>query len=109
MNKRIYELAKQAGLIEFEPIGDLDAVTPDYTSVVKAQEFAELIIQECQSRIEQYVHECGQIGCLPEYVLNRHFGVVPAPKCSVCGTTEDVKWVGGYQPYLCASADCIPF
>lgn len=31
------------------------------------------------------------------------------PRCSVCNTTENVKWVGGYQPYLCGSRECIPF
>ena len=31
------------------------------------------------------------------------------PKCSVCGTTENVRWMGGYQPWLCDSPDCIPF
>lgn len=30
-------------------------------------------------------------------------------KCSICGTTENVRWVGGYQPFLCDSDDCIPF
>ena len=30
-------------------------------------------------------------------------------RCSICGTTENVKYVGGYQPYLCGSVDCIPF
>ena len=30
-------------------------------------------------------------------------------RCSVCGTTENVRWVGGYQPYLCLDPDCIPF
>lgn len=30
-------------------------------------------------------------------------------KCSVCGTTENVCWVGGSIPYLCDSPDCIPF
>lgn len=29
--------------------------------------------------------------------------------CSVCGTSENVSWVGGYQPFLCDSSDCIPF
>lgn len=29
--------------------------------------------------------------------------------CSVCGTTENVHWVGGSIPYLCESPDCIPF
>jgi len=30
-------------------------------------------------------------------------------RCSVCGTTENVRWVGGHQPYLCIDPDCIPF
>lgn len=43
---RIYELAKEAGMIEFDSIQGSDAVTPDYTSVVKAQKFAELIVKD---------------------------------------------------------------
>ena len=31
------------------------------------------------------------------------------PRCYICGTTEDVEYVGGYQAYRCASIDCIPF
>ena len=48
-------------------------------------------------------------------MIKQHFGVeeqqkvAPKPKCSVCGTTENVKYMGGYQPYLCDSEDCIPF
>ena len=61
INERIEELAEQAG-VEMCRCG-CDA------------KFAELIIRECQSRIELYIRECGEIGCLPEYVLNRHFGV----------------------------------
>jgi hypothetical protein len=30
-------------------------------------------------------------------------------KCSICGTTENVRWMGGHQPYLCNSKNCIPF
>ena len=47
--------------------------------------------------------------------IKEHFGVeeqekvAPKPKCSVCGTTENVRYMGGYQPYLCDSVDCIPF
>jgi hypothetical protein len=46
MNDRIRELAKQADLIKWDilPSG---ARTPDHASVVKAQKFAELIVQEC--------------------------------------------------------------
>ena len=47
MNNKIYELAKQAGLIEFETIPGSNAVTPDYESVVKAKKFAELIVRQC--------------------------------------------------------------
>lgn len=30
-------------------------------------------------------------------------------RCCICGTTENVKYVGGYQAYRCPSPDCIPF
>ena len=31
-------------------------------------------------------------------------------RCSICGTTENVKYVGGYHlVYLCGDPDCIPF
>lgn len=46
-NDKVYELAKQAGMIEFESIPGSAAVTPDYESVVRARKFAELIIMEC--------------------------------------------------------------
>jgi len=31
------------------------------------------------------------------------------PVCGVCGTTKDVKWVGGSNPYKCPSPDCVSF
>jgi hypothetical protein len=31
------------------------------------------------------------------------------PRCSVCNTTENVKYVGGCIPFLCGSSECIPF
>ena len=55
MNNKIYELAKQAGLIEFETIPGSNAVTPDYESVVKAKKFAELIVKECAVYCEGHV------------------------------------------------------
>lgn len=33
----------------------------------------------------------------------------PVHTCSVCGTTKNVRWVGGSIPWLCDSPDCIPF
>ena len=59
MNNKIYELAKQAGLIEFETIPGSNAVTPDYESVVKAKKFAELLIRECDNILMK-----------PEYAMN---------------------------------------
>ena len=48
MNDRIYTLAKEAGLIEFEPLGwNPELQCPHPESVVKARKFAELVIQEC--------------------------------------------------------------
>lgn len=31
------------------------------------------------------------------------------PTCCICGTTENVKYVGGYQDYRCPSRECVPF
>ena len=47
-SQRIYNLAKEAGLIEFETLSwNPDVQSPNPESVVKARKFAELIIQEC--------------------------------------------------------------
>jgi HEPN domain-containing protein len=46
MNERIFELAKQADLIQWDTLSS-GARTPDHESVVKARKFAELIVQEC--------------------------------------------------------------
>lgn len=43
MNNRIFELAKQAELIQWDTLPS-GAITPDYESVVKAKRFAELIV-----------------------------------------------------------------
>ena len=46
-SQKIYNLAKEAGLIEFEPLSwNPDVQAPNPESVVKARKFAELIIQE---------------------------------------------------------------
>jgi hypothetical protein len=29
--------------------------------------------------------------------------------CSVCKTTENIEWVGGFQEYRCDSSECIPY
>ena len=50
MNERIFELAKQADLIQWDTLSS-GARTPDHESVVKARKFAELIVRECADNI----------------------------------------------------------
>jgi hypothetical protein len=69
MNERIKELAEQA-IIYIEPNSDHDG-----TWAFDKEKFAELIVRECQSRVEQYIKDCGEIGCLPDTVIKKHFGV----------------------------------
>ena len=73
MNELIFELAKQADLIQWDilPSG---AKTPDHISVVKARKFAELIVRECAA--------CGSKAMYPafdsDYVgrkIKEHFGI----------------------------------
>ena len=80
--------------------------------------FAELIVKEC-IRVPYDMWDKAElnadIAVKIEHRIKQHFGVeeqekvAPKPKCSVCGTTENVRYMGGYQPYLCDSVDCIPF
>jgi hypothetical protein len=56
MNKRIFELAKQADLIQWDTLPS-GAKTPDYESVVNAKKFAELIVRECMWKIMQRKEE----------------------------------------------------
>ena len=51
MNNRIFELAKQVELIQWDTLPS-GAITPDYESVVKAKRFAELIVKECVAQCE---------------------------------------------------------
>ena len=50
MNEQIFELAKQADLIQWDTLPS-GARTPDHESVVRANKFAELIIKKCISQI----------------------------------------------------------
>jgi hypothetical protein len=43
---RIFELARAAGLIEWDELPS-GALTPDHLSVARAHKFAELIVREC--------------------------------------------------------------
>jgi hypothetical protein len=108
MNERLKQLMQEAGY-----------AAPELAN--RANKLAELIVQECILTIqmgitrdghntEKYLRSIKHIKQIQE-----HFGVeeqekvVPKPKCSVCGTTENVKYMGGHQPYMCDSEDCIPF
>lgn len=51
MNERIFELAKQAELIQWDTLPS-GARTPDHESVVKAKKFAELIVSKCVEVID---------------------------------------------------------
>ena len=75
MNKRIKELDQQA--VDYaNNVCDANGIYKgkEYLTVVK-EKFAELIVQECQFRVEQYINECGEIASMPDTVIMKHFGV----------------------------------
>lgn len=73
MNDKIYELAKQAGLIEFDNIPGSNAVTPSYESVVKARMFGELMYDECIDAIPTDLDPATYYRVL--LAIKQHFGV----------------------------------
>ena len=106
MNERIKEL--------YNVCNEFDSEEMEYNfNYVK---FAQLIVRECATLCinEGRAHE-QWFGSHCAITVKKHFGVeeqekvAPKPRCSVCGTTENVMYMGGYQPYLCDSVDCIPF
>lgn len=115
MNERIRDLLDEA-------LGSIDPMDQDANVFEK---FAELIIKECIKLSQPpgeypvddtWIAKSYWEGCYDSSErIKEHFGVEESVnaelkhKCSVCGTTENVEWVGGYQPYLCDSPDCIPF
>ena len=72
MNDRIFQLAKQADLIQWDilPSG---ARTPDHESVVKAKKFAELIVRECATIADTAQAE--DMGWDIGEIIKEHFGV----------------------------------
>jgi hypothetical protein len=66
MNERIKQLAVQA---------HAKGNTLHYYNPEFAEKFAELIVRECQDRVEHYIRDCGKIGSLPDTVIMKHFGV----------------------------------
>ena len=67
MNELIAKLYDDAIVLE----GNGDYVSGELDPV----KFAQLIVQECQLRVEQYINECGEIASLPDTVIMKHFGV----------------------------------
>jgi hypothetical protein len=93
MNERIFELAKQADLIQWDPLSS-GAKTPDHASVVKARKFAELIVRECMTMCDNVsadyfkhrkaaddfqdknIYAEGESACDEiRYEIKKHFGV----------------------------------
>jgi hypothetical protein len=70
MNERIFELAKQADLIQWDSLPS-GARTPDHESVVKARKFAELIVRECAELVDRAISDGGVDG----RAVKEHFGV----------------------------------
>lgn len=70
MNERIQALADKIWAEEYWANPNTDRLLP-----AQLNKFAELIVRECQSRVEQYIKDCGEIGCLPDTVIKEHFGV----------------------------------
>jgi hypothetical protein len=81
MNERIFELAKQADLIQWDTLPS-GARTPDHESVVKARKFAELIVRECARAVDKVYedaepdHGCYDWATWAEGAdVLKHFGV----------------------------------
>jgi hypothetical protein len=74
------------------------------------QVFAEKIAEKC-ARIADIAEEGEDVGSsIVKNFWTEDGPYLPLkPKCHVCGTTENVRYMGGYQEYLCDSDDCIPF
>lgn len=74
-NNKIYLLAKEAGLIEFEQLDwNPELVSPTYESVAKARKFAELIVLKCIEQGKQIQSQSVSNGS-EEYNTGREMGI----------------------------------
>ena len=74
-NSKIYALAKEAGLIEFEQFAwNPELGSPTYESVAKARKFAELIIRECVDCLKPLSRNHSMVGAAQD-TIKEHFGV----------------------------------
>jgi hypothetical protein len=71
-----------------------------------ATELLERVLSKIDS---EYLSDYDKLLCddIKAYLLRQYERTII--RCSVCKTTEDVHYVGGYQAYRCFSPDCIPF
>ena len=69
MNNRIKELYTKAYCMAFDEADDKNFLDHHM------EKFAELIVRECQHRVEQYINECGEVASMPKSVIMKHFGV----------------------------------
>ena len=74
MNNRIFELAKQADLIQWDSLPS-GARTPDHESVGKARKFAELIVRECCQFENSYSGDARLVSRHYGRRIREHFGV----------------------------------
>lgn len=112
MNERIKELMEQASSNAcYDEPNQLHLMNDEI------EKFAEMIVRECASIYSKIDNGNDHLGTA-DYLEALHrtfFGAgeykttKPQNKCSVCGTTENVTYMGGHQPYLCDSPGCIPF
>jgi len=65
MNERIKELAREAGLLAYNPEGP----------PTKLEKFAELIVQECASKVDFILRERRDGGGTMGDKIREHFGV----------------------------------
>ena len=73
MNERIQELiVKSNGYWEH---GDHNMPSAVCFQEEDLKKFVELIVRECQHRVEQYINECGEVASMPKFVIMKHFGV----------------------------------
>jgi hypothetical protein len=75
VNDKIYELARQADMIEFDSIPGSKAMTPSYESIVKARKFAELIVKECAKVADDGFASSNFGNGITGQQLLKHFGV----------------------------------
>ena len=73
----IKELAKKAMVLKKNvPVTGADGWTSlESMHLLDPEKFAELIVRECQTRVEKYIRDCGEIGSLPDTVIMKPFGI----------------------------------